>query len=101
MPSNQDILSYKDIQKRIVTWASKISDIRAIDVYGSRAQPQTEPDEYSDLDLILFSTEQERYREKTDWLEDIAEVWLAVLDTTCAGDPEWFVLYEGGIEKIG
>jgi len=64
MPSNQYILSCNDIEKLIVTWASKISDIRAIVVYGSRAQPQTEPDEYSDLDLILSPQNENSTRRK-------------------------------------
>jgi hypothetical protein len=72
--------------------------MRALVVYGSRARLQSTPDEYSDLDLVLYVIEREWYGKKGHWIADIAEPWLAVLDHTGAGDPEWFVLFESGIK---
>ena len=48
---------YLDIELRIVDWASAIPDIRAIVVYGSRASLNNSYDEFSDLDLILFTSD--------------------------------------------
>jgi hypothetical protein len=55
-------------------------------------------DKYSDLDLVLFTSSSDKYADNSKWLDAIAEVWLVGLETTGAGDPEWFVLYSGGLK---
>ncbi|HET6447410.1 MAG TPA: aminoglycoside 6-adenylyltransferase [candidate division Zixibacteria bacterium] len=98
--------SYTDIESRLVNWASTSPDVRAIVVYGSRALP-TPPigesaslpfDEFSDLDLVLFTISPSNFADNSKWLDTIAEVWLAGLENTGAGDPEWFVLFSGGFK---
>ncbi len=71
---------YLDLELRIADWAPTYSDIRAIVVYGSRAFPGNSFDAFSDLDLVLFTTDPDKYANDSDWLGAIAEIWLAALD---------------------
>jgi len=98
MTSNKRTLTYSLIENRIIDWATGATSIRAIVVYGSRALPNSQSDRYSDLDLILFSTRPKIFAESSGWLNDIGEIWLAVLETTGAGDLEWFTLFQNGLK---
>jgi aminoglycoside 6-adenylyltransferase len=98
MTQNRRANSYLDLETRIANWAPTFSDIRAIVAYGSRAFRGNSFDDFSDLDLVLFSTSPGNYSENSKWLATIADVWIAALDYTGAGDPEWFVLFEGGLK---
>lgn len=92
MSQNRLSNPYLDLETRIADWAPSFSDIRAIVAYGSRVHRGNSFDEFSDLDLVLYSSDPDRYSDSSDWLGAIADVWLAVQDYTGAGDPEWFVL---------
>jgi hypothetical protein len=96
MSSIQQSGPNSDLELRIAEWASKTPDIRAVFCYGSRASTSSSYDEFSDLDLILFAPDPGIFALDVDWLEAFADIWLAVLDSTGAGDHEWFVLYAGG-----
>ena len=79
--------AYKQLESNLVTWMQAQPDIRAAIVIGSRAREDHPADEWSDLDIILFTTNPTGYASHQDWLEQIDEVWLAVLNRTGRGDP--------------
>ncbi len=54
-------------------------DIRAAIVIGSRARVERPADEWSDLDIIVFTTAPEYYLSKVDWLENIGTPLLNYL----------------------
>lgn len=84
------------LENHIVAWAESHTNIRAILVVGSRARRDPLGDEWSDLDLMIFSTGFEEYLFRTDWLDDIGDVWVSIPHETSAGDPERLVLFDGG-----
>ena len=86
--------SYEDLEASIAAWAQTQPTIRAIIVIGSRARGT--PDRWSDLDLLIFTTERERYAADPGWLNTFGEVVVIYLEDTEANDPEWYVIYEGG-----
>lgn len=90
--------AYAQLEARIIAWASEQPDLRAIVVVGSRARRDHTADEWSDLDLIVFSTEPTPYVDDPAWLSIFGEVWIRVLSQTGRGDPEWLVLYAGGLK---
>jgi aminoglycoside 6-adenylyltransferase len=55
-------------------------------------------DDYSDLDLILFSLDPSLYTATSAWLHELGELWIATLNYIGPGDPEWLALFEGGIK---
>jgi aminoglycoside 6-adenylyltransferase len=92
-------LTYEQLIERIVQWAEACPDVRAAIIVGSRARADHAADEWSDLDLLLLTTDTERYLTQTDWLESIGNPWLTFLERTPGGqETERRVLFEGGLD---
>jgi aminoglycoside 6-adenylyltransferase len=91
--------TYDQLIERFVQWAETCSDIRAVVIVGSRARSERPADEWSDLDLLVLTTDAQRYLTQTDWLENIGSPWLTFLERTAAGqERERRVLFEGGLD---
>lgn len=88
---------YTIIEARFVAWAESCDDIRAAVVMGSRARVEHPADEWSDLDIIIFANSHESYQQRTDWLTQMAPVWLSLESRTSANDLERLVLFEHSI----
>ena len=89
----------KQLEDRFTAWANSRPDIRAAIVIGSRARIERPADEWSDLDIIIFTTAPEYYLSKIDWLENIGTPLLNYLqDTPTGGQRERRVLFEGGLD---
>ncbi len=89
-------MTYEELETRISTWAADQPAIRAIIVIGSRARGSA--DQWSDLDLLIFSTDQALYAADPSWTSSFGRVLLNYMEPTSTGDPEWYVLYEGGLK---
>lgn len=89
-------MPYENIQAKFVAWAQNEPNIRAALVVGSRARVYKPADEWSDLDLILFTTTPDAYFVNSDWLAHMGEVWLHIESEALESSPEWLVLYQGG-----
>ncbi len=97
-PSPSSRASYADLEARIAAWAGDRRDLIAGVVVGSRSRPVRPADEWSDLDLIFFSTAPAGYLQDAGWLGNFGELWASYLDATGSGYPEWFALYPGGLK---
>jgi len=87
-----------NLETAIAGWCKQRPDIRAVIVIGSRGRRDQSADQYSDLDLILFSSSVDRYVLKADWLEQFGKLWIATLNRIGPGDPEWMAFYAPGIK---
>lgn len=96
---DQVAAAYEQVIERFVNWARAQLDIRAAIVLGSRARGDRPADEWSDLDIIVITTDPERYLATTEWLENIGNPWLTFLEPTgTGGDVERRALFEGGLD---
>lgn len=88
------------IETALTAWAQNQPEVRAALVVGShaRANAATSADAWSDLDLIIFTTNPSAYASRSTWLSELGETWLTQLNVTGWGDPEWFVVYAGGLK---
>jgi aminoglycoside 6-adenylyltransferase len=86
----------QQLKDRVVTWAESQPEICAILVIGSRARRDFPADEWSDLDLMVFATDSQRYLTGDDWLQDIGQVWLNFPHQTGSGHQERLVHFDGG-----
>lgn len=86
----------KRLEDQITRWANSEDAIRALVVIGSRARQHQRAHELSDLDLLVFAEDIAPHTNDDGWLREFGNVWVALLETTGAGDPEWLVIYEGG-----
>lgn len=77
---------YDAFLDRFVAWAEERADLRAVVVLGSRAREERPADEWSDLDLLLATTDPDGYLAEEDWLSDLGEVWLTFREPTATGD---------------
>jgi len=92
------VTKYDRLEREISAWANDQDDILALVVIGSRARKDHPADELSDLDLMLFAAEPQRYAADDAWLSRFGEIWLQRFKITGIGDPEWLVLYAGGLK---
>lgn len=89
---------YEILEERISKWGLNNNEIFAIYVVGSRARVDKPFDEFSDLDVVIFSTNPNDYFQKDEWLLEIGKVWTSFLFQTAGGDPEKLVLFDKGLQ---
>jgi aminoglycoside 6-adenylyltransferase len=77
-------------------WADTQPEILAAIVAGSQARSDRPADEWSDLDIIAYTTNSDQFIQDAGWLEQFGEVWARAVDHTPRGDPEWYIFYAGG-----
>lgn len=90
------MITYDELESRISTWAATEPLVRAVLVCGSRARGTA--DSFSDLDVLILSSDPHRYITDSSWLESFGTTLLVYADSTGPGDHEWYALYEGGIK---
>ncbi|WP_458190484.1 aminoglycoside 6-adenylyltransferase [Haladaptatus sp. NG-WS-4] len=91
--------TYEQLLDRFVAWAETKPDLRGIVVVGSRARDDRPADEWSDLDLLVVTTDPDRYLDGTDWLSALGTPILTFLESTATGDgTERRVLFAGGLD---
>lgn len=90
--------TYAELETRVSAWAQARPDVHGVVVVGSRARQDHPADERSDLDLILFAEDSAAYQGDARWLDELGRVWVAILGQTGRGDPEWLVLFDGGLK---
>ena len=96
--SNIDGL-YEQLVERFVRWAETCSDIRAAVVIGSRARVNHPADEWADLDIMVITTNPERYILTSDWIENVGNPLLTFVEPTSTGDDmERRVLFKGMLD---
>jgi aminoglycoside 6-adenylyltransferase len=91
-------LNYAKLEASIQDWAISNPELRLALVVGSRARSQPPPDEWSDLDLILFFEDPSPWTKQATWLETFGQIELIYQDTTRIGDVEWLLLYASGLK---
>ena len=100
LASQDDVAkSYDILIERFVDWAQPRSDIRAAFVIGSRARRDRPADEWADLDLVVITTNAERYVLTSGWVKNMGKPLLTFVEPTATGDEkERRVLYEGMLD---
>jgi aminoglycoside 6-adenylyltransferase len=89
-------MSDEELEQATIEWAQARPDIRAVLAIGSRARGGHPADEWSDLDLIILTTDSGRYANDA-WLPELGTVWVALVEEANPGDPDVQVIFEGGL----
>jgi aminoglycoside 6-adenylyltransferase len=87
---------YNQLLKQFTIWAQSQEDIRAVILVGSRARSDHPADEWSDIDLMIYSNQPEQYLTRMDWMAQIGDVWIALASHTSGNDAEYLVTFAGG-----
>lgn len=83
-----------EMKENILKWAHEHDDIRLVIVVGSRARSEHPGSEFSDLDLLIFTDNQEFYLSNQDWIERFGTVLFAEKAMNAGQDPELMVVYD-------
>ena len=98
-PSSMSDRLYDSLIERFVNWTKECPDIRTALIVGSRARSDHPADEWADLDLIVVTTDPQRYLSSTDWLKEMGNPLLTFLEPTAAGgELERRALFEGMLD---
>lgn len=85
--------------EKITFWCENREDIRAVMIVGSRARSEKPADEWSDLDLVLFSTQPDEYLSSEDWVQEIGPYWMTFIEKTAiGGGKERRVLFDDALD---
>ena len=91
-----DIVFYRDVEQSFIAFAENREDIRAAFIIGSRARTDHHADQWSDMDIVLYTTKPSYYLQQQDWLDNIGAVLCSFVFQTAGGDPERLNLFQGG-----
>lgn len=89
-------MTYEQLQARVAAWAATQPSIRAVIMIGSQARGNA--DQWSDLDVLIFTSDAAKYGNDPGWLGELGEVWVTYAEPTAWGDPEWYAVYAGGVK---
>ncbi|HEX8684496.1 MAG TPA: aminoglycoside 6-adenylyltransferase, partial [Ardenticatenaceae bacterium] len=88
-----------NFEQKVLSWAERRPDVRAILVVGSGARRHHPADEWSDLDLEIFTTDSDPYLTGVPDIEEIGLVLVSIPFDKGDGYPEHLVLFEG-VKKV-
>jgi aminoglycoside 6-adenylyltransferase len=85
--------------QNILEWGSACPEIRGLVMVGSGARSDHPADEWSDIDLVLITTNPTLFLQSSDWLKLISEPWIATVEKDPHGNTvERRVLFRNGID---
>jgi len=92
-------MNYDQLLDQFVNWAQTQEDIVGAIIVGSRARTKPPADQWSDLDLVIITTDVERYQTQTDWIAELGPYWVNFIEKQGVGEGfEHRVLFEGGMD---
>ena len=89
---------YEDLLGRFAAWAESENSIRGAAIVGSQARTDRPADRWSDLDLVVYTTNPMPLITTTDWLDHIGPYWATFLEPTVGGHTERRVLFEEALD---
>jgi len=77
---------YEEIIQKFIWFSNACPEMRAAAIIGSRARTNQPADELSDLDIVVFSTDPEKYLNDTQWLDEIGNYAITFLERLPVGN---------------
>jgi aminoglycoside 6-adenylyltransferase len=85
----------ENLLQQIVAWAEAETSIRAVILTGSFGRDAGH-DEFSDLDIELYSTHPKQFSDQDEWMRELGEVWMYEPLHNDQGYPTRLVIFDGG-----
>ncbi len=79
-------------------WAEGVDDIRAAFIIGSQAREDHPADIWSDMDILMFTSNPDLYLRQSEWQQNLGNVLCSFSTYTAGGDPERLTLFAGGYQ---
>ncbi|MGN0633248.1 MAG: aminoglycoside 6-adenylyltransferase [Oscillospiraceae bacterium] len=91
-------MTNEQIFDRLIDFAEKSGEVRALVLFGSRARTNKICDEYSDYDILMFVNEPEKFLHSDGWLCEIAKPEISFIEQTFAGGMERRVYFSNALD---
>jgi aminoglycoside 6-adenylyltransferase len=92
---------YKKIERKFTRWAKTQDHIRLAIVVGSCARTDTPADEWSDLDIVIYSTKPEVLLDSAEWVSEFGNPIITFVEPSAAGSNKSYerrVLYGNALD---
>lgn len=90
---------YQQVEKQFSKWAKTQDHIRLAIVVGSRARTDTPADKWSDLDVVIYSTEPRTLISSAEWVSKFGNPVITFIEPIAGGSGyERRVLYDNGLD---
>jgi aminoglycoside 6-adenylyltransferase len=86
------------LEQRFAEWSLRQPAIQAVIIVGSQARSVHAADEWSDLDLVVFTSNPSAYLRDSAWLNTFGTVIAAVSNSFGQHDREWIAFYADGVK---
>ncbi|MBP1045730.1 aminoglycoside 6-adenylyltransferase [Enterococcus sp. BWM-S5] len=96
MTNTQDF--YHDFIEHFAAVGKEREDIKAAYIIGSRARKKHPADQWSDLDVLLYTDTPEYYLNTSEFLQQFGEIWSSFATKTLGNDMERLTLFDGGYQ---
>ncbi|MFX1565136.1 MAG: aminoglycoside 6-adenylyltransferase [Promethearchaeota archaeon] len=92
---------FKYVETQFIKWAKTQDHIRLAMVVGSRARKTAPADQWSDLDIVIFSTDPSILIDTEEWVNEFGNPVVTFIEPTAGGSGDSYerrVLYDNGID---
>ena len=90
---------YREFEQQFIDWAKNEDHIRGAIVVGSRARKTTPADEWSDLDIVIYSSAPQKLIDSEDWVSHFGTPIITFIEPITGGEGfERRVLYDNGLD---
>ncbi|MHC5217680.1 aminoglycoside 6-adenylyltransferase [Enterococcus sp. LJL128] len=87
---------FEQLIAEFATVGKQREDIKAAYIIGSRARKKCPADQWSDLDILIYTDEPHYYLESSEFIAQFGNIWSSFPTKTLGNDPERLTLFEGG-----
>lgn len=89
---------YHEFVEQFSTAGQKRADIKAAYVIGSQARKKHPADQWSDLDILMYTDDPGYYLKTPEFLQQLGDIWSSFTTKTLGGDMERLTLFAGGYQ---
>ena len=89
---------YFELIQNIISFANRDERIAALIMIGSQARETKSADEFSDLDLILITSDTNWLVNSNDWVSKIGKHYITFVEKTIVSADEKRVMFEGALD---
>lgn len=89
---------YEEFVEQFKTVGRNQRDLKAAYIIGSRARKKHPADQWSDLDILLYTDDPAYYLESPDFVSPFGTIWSSFATETLGSDAERLTLFDGGYQ---
>ena len=89
---------YADLKEKLIAIAKENDSIKSVVAIGSSVRGYNKADEYSDIDLIIATTEPDSFLYSDELLSQLGDIKITFTEHTLGGGMERRILFDGSLD---